>query len=123
MRFIPSKFHGVLDYLSGILLIAAPWLFDFANGGAAQWVPVIMGVFILVMSVFTKYEAGLVKSISLPTHLLMDVIGGIFLAASPWLFGFADLVYWPHLLLGILELGAGLFTHRVPDYERVHEPA
>jgi hypothetical protein len=32
------------------------------------------------------------------------------------LFGFADLVYWPHLLLGVAEIGAGLMTRQVPDY-------
>jgi hypothetical protein len=120
MRFIPTKVHGILDYLSGILLIAAPWIFNFANGGAAQWVPVIMGAAILLMAVMTNYERGLVKSIPMSTHLAIDVIGGIFLAASPWLFGFNDVIIWPHLLFGILEIGAGLFTHKTPDYQRSH---
>jgi hypothetical protein len=34
MRMIPTRVHGVLDYLVGALLVAAPWLFDFNRGGA-----------------------------------------------------------------------------------------
>ena len=39
MRFISTKTHGALDYLTAIVLILAPWIFNFDNGGAAQWVP------------------------------------------------------------------------------------
>jgi hypothetical protein len=34
MRFIPTRIHGMMDYAMGLLLIAAPWLFGFARGGA-----------------------------------------------------------------------------------------
>jgi hypothetical protein len=43
-------------------------------------------------------------------HLALDVLSGIVLAASPWLFDFADRVYLPHLILGLIEIGAGLMT-------------
>ena len=114
MRFISTKMHGVLDYVVAVLLIAAPWLFGFANGTAAQWIPVVVGVVVIVMSVLTDYEAGAMKVISMPTHLTMDVIAGIFLAASPWLFGFADQVYLPHLVVGLFSIGSGLFTETTP---------
>ena len=118
MRFISTRVHGILDYFSGLLLIIAPWTFDFANGGAAQWVPVLVGVTILVMSLLTDYEFSFVKKIPMPAHLTMDVLGGALLAVSPWLFGFDELVYLPHLILGIAEIGAGLMTKKVPDYKR-----
>lgn len=47
MRFISTKFHRVLDYVAGILLIAAPWIFNFNNGTAGQWVPVVLIVGLL----------------------------------------------------------------------------
>ncbi|HEV7350862.1 MAG TPA: SPW repeat protein [Telluribacter sp.] len=62
----------------------------------------------------TDYEAGVMKTVKMSTHLTMDVVAGIFLAASPWLFGFADYVFLPHLIIGIMEIGAGLMTDRVP---------
>lgn len=116
MRFINSKTHGILDYLWGILIIMAPWLFDFADGSAAQIVPQVAGVLILVMSLVTNYELGVKKVVPLSTHLTMDVIMGAFLALSPWIFGFADQIIWPHLLFGLFSIGAGLFTKKVPDY-------
>ncbi len=110
MRFISRKFHAVLDYMAGLLLIAAPWLFGFTSLAAATWTAIIFGVAIIGMSIFTNYEGGAVKAIPMGTHLTMDVIAGLLLAASPWLFGFADQFYGLYLIVGLLEVAAGLFT-------------
>ena len=118
MRFIPTKVHGVLDYLVGILLIASPWLFDFDRGGMETWIPVILGIGALVYSIMTDYELGLIPKLSMRTHLTLDLVSGILLAISPWLFGFADYVYMPHLILGIVEIGASLMTKQEPSHER-----
>ena len=99
MRFIPTRVHGMLDYASGLLLIVAPYLFGFADGTAAQYIPQALGAGILLMSLITDYEFSLAKLVPMPVHLGVDVAGGLLLAASPWLFGFADRVYWPHLIL------------------------
>jgi hypothetical protein len=114
VRFIPTNVHGVMDYLMGALLIVAPWLFGFARGGAETWLPVILGAGVILYSFFTDYELGVAKSISMPAHLWLDGLGGALLAVSPWLFGFADLIVWPHLLLGLLEIVAALTTHTRP---------
>ena len=112
MRFISSRTHGYLDYLMGILLIASPWLFNFADGGAETWVPVVLGAGAILYSLLTDYELGMSRTISFRTHLTLDLISGAFLAASPWIFGFADQVYTPHLILGLLEMGAALMTRK-----------
>lgn len=116
MRFIDTRTHGMMDYLMGILLIISPWLFGFADGGAAQWVPIILGLGALLYSVITDYEMGLLKIIPMSAHLMIDILSGVFLAASPWIFGFAEEVYLPHLILGIVEIGAGLMTKKSPAY-------
>ena len=113
MRFIPTRVHGLLDYLVGLLLIAAPWVFNFARGGAETWVPVALGAGALVYSVFTDYELGLVRRLPMRTHLTLDLLSGLLLAASPWLFGFSEFVWLPHLVLGVLEVGASLMTKTV----------
>lgn len=118
MRFIPTRVHGVLDYLVGILIAASPWLFGFAAGGAETWVPVIVGLGALVYSLFTDYELGLVRRIPMSTHLSLDFAAGVILAISPWLFGFADLVWEPHLLFGLFEILAAATTQRVPSTVR-----
>lgn len=114
MKIISTKTHGVLDYLMGAFLIVSPWVFGFANGSPAQSIPVILGVIMIVMSLFTNYEAGLFKSISMRTHLTMDIMSGIFLLLSPWLFNFYEVVYLPHLILGLAEVGAALMTSSIP---------
>jgi hypothetical protein len=118
MRFIPTKVHGVMDYMMGILLIASPWLFGFDRGGMETWIPVILGAGAILYSLFTDYEMGVSRSLSMRTHLTMDLLSGILLAASPWIFGFADYVYMPHMVLGIIEIGAALMTKRDPSHER-----
>src|SRR3954466_1777092 len=87
MNLIPTRVHGFLDYIVGLLLILAPWLFGFAHHGAATWMPVILGAGALVYSLFTRYELGAVKAIPMPAHLALDGLSGLLLAASPWIFG------------------------------------
>jgi hypothetical protein len=108
----------MLDYVIGALLIVAPWLFDFANGGPEQWVPIILGAGVIVYSLMTDYELGVMKVIPMPTHLMLDIAGGVVLAVSPWVFGFADTIWWPHLIVGLLEIGAGVMTQTRPQYDR-----
>ncbi len=114
MRVISTRVHGMLDYLVGALLIAAPWLFGFADGGAETWVPVVLGAGAIMYSLFTDYELGMVRSIPMPTHLMLDIGSGVLLAVSPWLFGFADRVWEPHLIVGLIEIGTAVMTKRVP---------
>jgi hypothetical protein len=128
MRFISRKFHAVLDYLIGALLILAPWLLNFDDIPAAKWTAIAVGGLILIMSFITDYEGGGRKMLSMSTHLTMDILAGLFLAASPWIFNFDEQVYLPHLIVGIMEMGAGLFTERRsqhahgidPDISHVH---
>lgn len=114
MRFIPTRVHGIVDYLMGVLLILLPWLLGFAQGGAETSIPVILGAGALLYSIFTDYELGIVRRLPMSTHLTLDAMSGALLAVSPWLFGFADHVYLPHLILGIVEIMAALTTHKVP---------
>src|SRR4051812_39751154 len=116
MRFINRKVHAMLDYVSGLLLIAAPWLFNFNDVPAARWVAIIVGVMMLLMSINTDYEGGLTKMVTMSTHLKTDIVVGLFLAVSPWALGFSDQVYLPHLILGIMEVGAGMFTEQKSEH-------
>lgn len=115
MRFIPTKVHGLLDYLVGAVLAVSPWVLSFNRGGAETWVPVVLGIGAILYSLFTNYEWGVVRRIPMPIHLTLDLLSGILLALSPWLFGFADYVYLPHLIFGILEIGVSLMTKRQPE--------
>lgn len=114
MNIISTRAHGVLDYIVGVALILAPRIFGFADGGAAQRVPEILGIATIVYSLLTRYELGLIKVLPFRAHLTIDLVSGIFLALSPWLLGFADQVLAPHLIVGLLEIGAVLMTRKDP---------
>jgi len=81
--------HRTVDYVVGIVLVLAPFLFGFWGVASATWVAILTGLVLIVYSLFTQYAPGMDRNISLSTHLTLDIILGIFLAISPWLFGFA----------------------------------
>ncbi len=120
MRFVSTKIHGLLDYMMSIVFVGSPWLLGFDRAGGETWIPVILGVTMLVYSLFTDYEYGALKILPVKAHLLIDLLSGAFLAASPWILGFADYVFLPHLVLGIAEVGAALVTKTLPAYESGH---
>ena len=104
MRFISTRVHGVLDYLTAGVLIAAPSLLGLRKTGMQTWLPMALGVGTIGYSLLTDYELSLFKIIPMPMHLVLDAANGALLAASPWLFGFAEEVATPHLGLGLFEL-------------------
>jgi hypothetical protein len=110
MRFLPTRVHGVIDYLWGVALLATPWLFGFSDVAAATWLAVIFGVGAILYSLVTDYELGVFRILPMTLHLGLDGLAGAFLAASPWLFGFADRVFWPHLVFGLFSVVASLVT-------------
>lgn len=118
MRIFSTRVHGMLDYLMGALLIGSPWLLGFARGGAETWTPVVLGAGMVVYSLLTDYELGVVKRIQMPVHLWMDAISGILLAVSPWVLAFDEHVWIPHLALGVVEVLAAFVTDTIPGYDR-----
>jgi hypothetical protein len=124
MRFLPTSLHGAIDYLWGVALLSTPWLLGFANVPAARWVAVVFGVGAILYSLLTAYELGVLRILPMPLHLILDGIAGLVLAVSPWLFGFADQVYLPHLLFGLFSIVASLVTRMEPVLANGHrEPA
>jgi hypothetical protein len=115
---LPTRVHGILDYLVGTLLIALPWIAGFARGGAETWLLVLIGVSSLLYSAFTDYELGLVRRLAMPVHLLLDGLGGALLAVSPWFFGFDQTIWLPHVVAGVWMIVAATLTDTIPRYER-----
>jgi SPW repeat len=127
MRVIPTSLHAGLDYAVGVILIASPWIFGFADeSSAAKWVAVIAGLAMLGMSMVTDYEGGvLAHAIPMRVHLMTDAVLGIFLAISPWLFGFADQganAWLPFVIIGLGEIGAAAMTDPEPRTHRSRRP-
>jgi hypothetical protein len=117
IRFISTRVHGVLDYVTGATLLLAPRLLGFEHCGVISAVPKAAGANILLTSLCTDYELGLIRAIPMRTHLQLDIGQGAFLAASPWLFGFQRFVRAPHVIVGLMEIALALTTRRTPSYK------
>lgn len=122
MRVIPTTVHGMLDYLVGVLLAAGPWIFQFQDAAAAKWTAVGVGVGVLATWVMADYELGLMRVIPMRMHLMADVVVGAFLAASPWIVGFAGEganAWVPLLVIGLGVFGAAMMSQTMPRREGV----
>jgi hypothetical protein len=106
IRFIPTGVHAYFDYIGGIGLLVAPFVFGFYSAaGAAVIIPMILGIGLILYSLLTNYELGIpgLKFIPMPVHLAFDLVAAVFLAISPFLFGFinkAPNAWLPHIIAG-----------------------
>jgi hypothetical protein len=107
LRFIPTGVHAYFDYIGGIGLLAAPFVFGFYRvGGSAVIIPMILGIGLILYSLLTNYELGIpgLKFIPMPVHLAFDLVASVFLVISPFLFGFVNnppYVWLPHIIAGV----------------------
>lgn len=115
MRFLSGRTHTIIGLLTGITMLLAPNLFGFSDvGGVAVTLSRIVGIFIILSELITTSELSLVKLVPLSLHLVTDYLTGVFLALSPWLFGFANQeanAWVPHLLVGLFVVGYALVTN------------
>ena len=113
--FISTTLYGVINFGCAILLIASPWLFDFAQyGGAALFMPLLIGWLQLIMAIFSDNPLGFIKVFPMQMHNFLDVLTGSFLMCLPWTYDFSGKVFWPHLIFGALLLINGIFVHKSP---------
>jgi hypothetical protein len=125
---VPAFVHGLVEYAAGILFIAAPFLFGFDDDTATA-VSIIAGVLILIVAASTAMTTGLIKSIPVQAHVVLDYILAILLIASPFLFGFSDdgTATAFFIVLGVLHLLLTIATRFIrderPRRRREREPA
>ena len=86
---IPAFVHGVIEYLAAALLIAAPFLFTFEDDIATA-VSIVLGVLVLGVTASTALPTGLIKSIPVQAHVVVDYLLAGLLIAAPFVFGFSD---------------------------------
>ena len=116
-KVISTKVHGMMDYPTGLLTACLPLISRMK--GAEAVVPMIVGGSEIVQSLFTDYELGVSRKIPMKTHLLTDIVGGVLLAASPFVLGFSKKSWLPHVLIGLMMVGTALLTKDLPSDEAV----
>lgn len=121
IRFVPTAVHAVFDYVGGLGLIASPFIFGFASmGGLAVALPIVLGVGLIFYSLLTNYELGIpgLRVIPMSAHLVFDFVASAFLAAAPFLFGYANQglnVWLPQVVAGVGVIGLVLVTQPRPQ--------
>jgi len=111
MKKISRKTHGIIDYLWAVVMISAPFVLGFITIIPAAICFFIAALLIIFQSLFTNYELGVWKKLPMAFHLDMDMVLGFTLAISPWLFGFYQQIFWPHVIMGTFSMVAGLTTN------------
>jgi len=116
MQRIPTKVHGVIDYATGALLLAAPNLLRLRNKRSRAALRVAGGG-ALTYSLLTDYELGAYRKLSMPAHLALDASSGVALVAVArvargWSNGPLDRVV--PLLAGLSEIAAAVLTEPRP---------
>lgn len=120
-RFVPTRAHGVLDYLSVATLVTLPRLL----GGSAPLTRVLTGVAAgtLVYSLSTRYELGAVKVLPVRVHLVLDAVSGAVVGALPLVF--PDEPSKIKVMLagyGLFALAASLTTRTAPERQSIVAP-
>ena len=112
MRFVPTRLHGGLDYILGLVLALFPIVGGRNQGGLIGWGPMLLGQGMLLYSIFTNYELGLLRLIPLKVHLVLDAAAGVVLIGLALLFE-QEAVRLFLITLGIIEIGSSLVTRTV----------
>ena len=108
MRFVPTRLHGILDYLVGFIVIALPIAFPLQ--GAALVTLVGLGLFAILYSLFTDYELGIFRFLRLRLHLALDVLFGAVMLLTPMIVDLPAAIHWLVYAIGILAIVLALTT-------------
>ncbi len=122
---VPAFVHGIIEYLAAILFIAAPFIFSFDEDTATA-VSLIVGVIVLIIAASTAWRTGLINSIPVQAHVMLDYVLAIFLIASPFVLGFTDDAAF-FIVLGVVHLLVTIATRfmreETPPRRRRSSPA
>jgi hypothetical protein len=114
-HLLSRKAHGVIDYLVGFGLIASPRLWHFGDQNVMPGAAMLMGAMIVFYSVITDYELGLLKMIPFAGHLFFDLLIGIGLLCSPWIFQIKGNVADLFFVAGAIQAAMVFLTRRPRD--------
>jgi hypothetical protein len=118
-RAIRPLVHGVLDYLTVIILVVGPGVAGFH--GKQQIFCYVLAAVHLVLTVVTRFPLGALKIVALPAHGAIELLVGILLVVLPWLGNFSAGVNSRNFFVGIGLLILIIWT--LTDYRNLRARA
>lgn len=113
MRLLPTRIHGIIDYLWGFALLIVPFAFGMRLG-VESWIALAFGAGAIVYSLLTRYELGLIPIIPMPVHLGLDAVAGLVLAALPFVVTLNGTVGRIYVAFGLFAVAASVLTRTRP---------
>ena len=121
MRIIPTKVHGILDYLSVATLAGLPRLMGWDDRVTNLLTGAAAGT--LVYSLLTRYELGLAGVLPMKAHLALDGMSGASLCAAALLLRDQEEASVVGTLygLGVFEMAAAVMTQTEPTATSIRQ--
>lgn len=109
---IPRRYHWLTDYSYVPSVGLAPELVGFTDHKTATLLARIFSGTILVSSIFTRAEWGVIKTMPYKWHVALDFTAGVAALAMPWVVGFAAnrRARTTFLAMGMVGISAGLLS-------------
>ena len=108
MKVISTRTHGVLDYLTGVALLALPRLMGWSSQTTLLLTCLAIGT--VVYSSLTRYQLGAMKVLPMKSHLVLDFMSGVLLCAAPFFLNESGTARIVLIGLGVFEILASLVT-------------
>ena len=111
-KLISRQAHGVADYSYAALFAVAPELVGFTDEETAARLSRLVSGGVLLTSLFTRYELGLVRLVPFKAHLAADVAVGLLTLSAPFCCGFSRNKKARNFFVGLgaFSVLAGLLT-------------
>lgn len=102
MKSLFISLHGYINFVIGTLTILSPFIFSFDGTNIETIITITIGFTIIGTTAISDYKFCLYPILSIKQNMFISLWLGAFLAFSPWLYNYYDLIYLPQLLPGIL---------------------
>ena len=104
MNHIETKAHIYFNYQVAILMIASASLVIFATGWGEIWLPLVFASLATVYASKALYTSQMQQKKPQRRQLLNNIMEGVLVTISTWLFGFANYLLTPHTLLNLFKI-------------------
>ena len=112
MRFVPTLFHGVIDYAVGIFLIGLSFFLGWS--GMSGWLVAVAGAAAIFYSALTDYELGVTRMMPMPVHLFLDALFGVAMFVLGSIVAGGGNIAWIFYTLGAAAIILSVVTKTTP---------